>query len=81
MKCIITLALASILFPGIIRAQSGSFDNSTVRSFDLDRYLGTWYEIARFDHSFERGMQNVSAEYLLRDDGIVAAFNSGWMDG
>ena len=81
MKCIITLALASILFPGIIRAQSGSFDNSTVRSFDLDRYLGTWYEIARFDHSFERGMQNVSAEYLLRDDGMVAVFNSGWKDG
>jgi lipocalin len=81
MKCIITLALASILFPGIIRAQSGSFDNSTVRSFDLDRYLGTWYEIARFDHSFERDMDNVTAEYLLRDDGKIYVINSGWKNG
>ena len=46
--------------------------------FDLSRYLGKWYEIARFDHSFERGMQNVTAEYSLRDDGKVSVFNSGW---
>lgn len=81
MKSIMPLVLAACLFPGILRAQNGSFDNSTVSSFDLDRYLGTWYEIARFDHSFERGMENVSAEYLLRDDGMVAVFNSGWKDG
>ena len=47
----------------------------------MSRYLGTWYEVARFDHSFERGMQNVSAEYVLRDDGMIAVFNSGWKDG
>ena len=44
---------------------------SPVTGFDVNRYLGTWYEIARLDHSFERGMQNVTAEYSMRDDGGV----------
>ena len=39
-------------------------DNSVVDSLDVNRYLGEWYEIARFDHSFERGMTNVTAEYV-----------------
>jgi apolipoprotein D and lipocalin family protein len=49
-----------------------------VEGFDLNRYLGKWYEIARLDHSFERGLQNVSAEYSLRDDGGVAVLNRGY---
>ena len=49
-----------------------------VKDFELDRYLGKWYEIARLDHSFERGMQNVTAEYSLRDDGGVRVLNSGF---
>ena len=49
-----------------------------VRDFDLNRYLGKWYEIARLDHSFERGMQKVSAEYTLRDDGGVRVVNRGF---
>lgn len=36
-----------------------------VTSFDINRYLGRWYEIARLDHSFERGMSDVSASYQL----------------
>ncbi len=43
-----------------------------VADFELQRYLGTWYEIARLDHSFERGMSNVTATYSLRDDGSGA---------
>ena len=42
-----------------------------VKNFELDRYLGKWYEIARLDHSFERGLNNITAEYTLRDDGGV----------
>ena len=57
------------------------FDNSTVSSFDLSRYLGTWYEIARFDHSFERGMDNAMAEYILQDDGTVFVMNTAWKNG
>lgn len=49
-----------------------------VRGFDLDRYLGTWYEIARLDHSFERGLTDVSATYSRRDDGGVRVLNRGW---
>lgn len=49
-----------------------------VSGFALDRYLGKWYEIARLDHSFERGMQNVTAEYSLREDGGVRVVNRGY---
>lgn len=49
-----------------------------ISEFDLQRYLGTWYEIARLDHSFERGLTQVSAEYSLRDDGGVKVINSGY---
>ncbi len=49
-----------------------------VKGFELDRYLGKWYEIARLDHSFERGLQAVSAEYSLRDDGGVQVINRGY---
>ena len=56
-------------------------DNSTVSQFDLSRYLGSWYEIARFNHSFERGMDNTMAEYILQDDGKVFVLNSGWKNG
>ena len=49
-----------------------------VEGFELERYLGTWYEIARLDHSFERGLSNVTAEYSLRDDGGVAVVNRGY---
>lgn len=81
MKSLIPLAMAAILFPGLLKAQNAAYDNSTIRNLDLSRYLGTWYEIARFDHSFERGMDNVTAEYLLRDDGMVDVINSGWKNG
>lgn len=50
----------------------------TVRGFEMDRYLGKWYEIARLDHSFERGLNKVSAEYSLRDDGGVKVINRGF---
>ena len=49
-----------------------------VTPFEIDRYLGTWYEIARLDHSFERGLDNVKAEYSLRPDGNVEVVNSGY---
>lgn len=49
-----------------------------VSGFELPRYLGQWYEIARLDHSFERGMTNVSARYRLRDDGSVEVVNRGY---
>ncbi len=50
-----------------------------VEGFQLDRYLGTWYEIARLDHSFERGMSRVTAQYSLREDGGVRVLNRGFL--
>ena len=49
-----------------------------VEGFELGRYLGRWYEIARLDHSFERGLTNVTATYARRDDGGVAVRNRGF---
>lgn len=52
-----------------------------VKGFDVKRYLGTWYEIARLDHSFERGLTKVQAEYTLRDDGGIDVTNMGFDPG
>ena len=60
---------------------SPKFDNMTVRSVDLEKYLGTWFEIARFDHSFERGLEYATARYTLMDNGKVKVVNSGIKDG
>ncbi len=49
-----------------------------VSGFELPRYLGQWFEIARLDHSFERGMRDVSATYSLREDGSVKVINRGY---
>lgn len=50
----------------------------TVTGFEVGRYLGTWYEIARFDHSFERDLDKVSADYSLREDGGLKVVNRGF---
>lgn len=74
MRLIGVLALA-LLLGGCTGVPEGL---TPLRGFDLDRYLGKWYEIARLDHAFERGLQRVSAEYALRDDGGVDVVNRGY---
>jgi len=49
-----------------------------VNDFEADRYLGTWYEVARLDHVFERGLDNVSANYTRREDGKIGVLNRGY---
>jgi apolipoprotein D and lipocalin family protein len=49
-----------------------------VADLELNRYLGTWYEIARLDHGFERGLSSVTATYSLREDGGVRVLNQGY---
>lgn len=51
-----------------------------VGELDIERYQGTWYEIARLDHSFEEGLSGVSAEYSVNDDGSVKVVNRGYSD-
>lgn len=51
---------------------------TSVTPFDVNRYLGKWYEIARLDHSFERGLTDVSATYSLKSDGSLEVINRGF---
>ena len=60
---------------------ASSVDTSTVDRFDLNKYLGIWYEVARYDHSFEKGMDNTIAQYILQDDGTVAVIYKGRKNG
>lgn len=78
MKKIFTLSVLLSLLMGCSKL---TVDNSVVPDFDLNRFLGSWYEIARFDHKFERGMEQTKAMYVLRDDGKVDVLNTGIKDG
>lgn len=73
--------IMSLLVLAIIVVLSGCVtkpDNiQPVKNFQADKYLGKWYEIARFDNSFEKGMTNVYAEYSLNPDGSIKVLNSG----
>jgi len=69
------LALCAALFSGCASLPKGA---QPVTGFDLNRYLGVWHEVARLDHSFERGLTNVTAEYSLRPDGGVKVLNRGF---
>ncbi len=69
--------LALVLFSSCTGVPDGV---SVVTDFELERYLGTWYEIARLDHSFERGLSEVTADYSLREDGGVHVVNRGRSD-
>jgi lipocalin len=74
------LALALSLLGGCASsgALPGAAPLTSVESFDLSRYLGTWYEIAKYPVSFEEGLVGVKAEYSLRDDGDIRVLNSGY---
>lgn len=49
-----------------------------VSNFDTRRYLGEWYEIARLEHSFEKGLTDITATYSLREDGGIRVVNRGY---
>ncbi len=70
---------ALILAAGFALGACGgkSLDVVPVTNFETDRYLGTWYEVARLDHSFERGLTNVTATYSKREDGLIRVANRG----
>ncbi len=61
--------------------QLQSVNDTPVSSLDLHRYLGTWYEIARIDHFFEKDMDFTQAYYVLKNDGTVVVENSGIKKG
>jgi apolipoprotein D and lipocalin family protein len=69
-------AFFGLLFTGCVGIPD---DVKPVDDFMVEKYLGKWYEIARLDHSFERGLSRVTAEYSLRDDGGVKVLNRGFV--
>lgn len=72
-------SLSLIVALTLVTACTGVPKGTTVvTDFELDRYLGTWYEIARLDHRFERGLTDITANYSLRDDGGVQVVNRGF---
>src|SRR5574344_576434 len=60
------------------RESSYVIDKTNIKEVDLKKFMGKWYEIARFDHNFERNMVATTAEYTLLDDGMVKVVNSGY---
>lgn len=73
--CIVVL----LILTGLLSACTGIPEGvKPVDNFELQRYLGKWYEIARLDHSFERGLSRVTAEYSLLEDGGVRVINRGY---
>jgi apolipoprotein D and lipocalin family protein len=67
--------MIAFLFAGCVGVPKGV---QPVQGFELNRYLGRWYEIARLDHSFERGLTHVTADYSIRKDGGVRVLNRGY---
>ena len=60
--------------------KQNQLNTTLVENLDLERYMGTWYEIGRYDISFEKGLVGVTANYKLLDDGMVQVINTGYKD-
>lgn len=74
-KLALLMPLLGILFQGCTGIPDGI---EPVTGFELERYLGQWYEIARLDHPFERGLSHVTATYRPREGGGVEVINRGY---
>lgn len=77
-KIRLLLIICVLIICSCTQTQSKMIDKTTVKELDLNRYLGTWYEIARFPHSFEKNLVGVTATYRLRDDGKIEVVNQGY---
>lgn len=79
--CMWILSLAGLLSGELcIASERMKLDTSTVKQLDVARFMGKWYEIARYEHRFEKGMSYVTAEYTLLSDGKIRVVNSGLKD-
>ena len=79
MRMILGVIAAAMALAGCVSGPK--VDNTPVAALNLNRYLGEWYEIARFDHSFERGVEQAKANYTQNADGTIKVVNSGVKDG
>jgi len=79
---LMVVCLAAMATAAVVSAEEQPLE--VVESVDLDRYLGTWYEIASYPAWFQKGCTAVTAQYSLRDDGLIRVVNScnkGSLDG
>lgn len=76
---IVTLIILLLTFMSC--SGSARIDNSPVKTLNVERYMGEWFEIARFDHAFERGMEQCRTSYVLLNDGKVQITNRGVKKG
>ena len=77
-KLLLMLIFSVLLIFCGTKTNSQVIDKTTVKELNLNRYLGTWYEIARFPHSFEKNMVGVTATYSQRDNGKIRVLNEGF---
>jgi len=75
----ISLVIGVVAFSSS-NSSTSMIDKTVVKELDIHRYLGTWYEIARYDHRFERGLVGVTATYSMREDGKIKVLNSGYKE-
>lgn len=72
----ITTLMVLMLAGGALHSPASTAEPKTVNSVDLDRYLGTWYEIASYPAWFQKNCTAVKAEYTRREDGLISVVNS-----
>ncbi|MCQ2605020.1 MAG: lipocalin family protein [Bacteroidales bacterium] len=77
MKKMVMSLLCGVSIFGCSACRS-TIDTTTVPELDLEQFMGKWYEIARFDHSFERGLVGCTADYSIQPDNTVKVVNSGY---
>ena len=80
MRFLEKLTLATFLTVLLASCTSVPEGVKPITGFNLDKYLGQWYELARYDHSFEEGLSNVTATYSMRDDDGVKVINRGYSE-
>lgn len=75
---LLKLCVILLLSSSLLSCNDQQDDLPVVDNVDANQYLGTWYEIARLDHRFERGLQNVTANYVKKEDGTIKVINRGY---
>lgn len=78
MKKFAKTLLLCLPFLGTACSSSNDLTMTTVSQLDLKKYSGKWYEVARFNHRFERDMVGCTAQYSIKDDGTVKVVNAGY---
>lgn len=75
-----TLMLGLVVLATVACSKSDDIVTTTVPTLDLQQYVGKWYEVARFDHRFERGLVGCTANYSINDDGTIKVVNAGYKE-